>query len=157
MVKMSNHNKIRPVDKNNLNGKYKILFSTPQTKNSNIPMEFRGLQIYNSKFLAEEALRKRKKLTKILEEKRAKSMQGNKRALGNSGGDQSNLVQYSSEVQKLKNAKIKRAKELFKEGYSKSEILRKIINEFKLDRNLESRSWPKWLSGISLNYKKGEK
>ena len=62
---MSNHNKIRPVDKNNLNGKYKILFSTPQTKNSNIPMEFRGLQIYNSKFLAEEALRKRKKLTKI--------------------------------------------------------------------------------------------
>ena len=74
-----------------LNGKYKILFSTPQTKNSNIPMEFRGLQIYNSKFLAEEALRKRKKLTKILEEKRAKSMQGNKRALGNSGGDKSNL------------------------------------------------------------------
>ena len=38
---MSNHNKIRPVDKNNLSGKYKILFSTPQTKNSNIPMEFR--------------------------------------------------------------------------------------------------------------------
>ena len=25
---MSNHNKIRPVDKNNLNGKCKILFST---------------------------------------------------------------------------------------------------------------------------------
>tara|TARA_S200000501_G_scaffold220250_1_gene206634 strand:- start:7 stop:471 length:465 start_codon:yes stop_codon:yes gene_type:complete len=154
---MSNHNKIRPVDKNNPNGKYKILFSTPQTKNSNIPMEFRGLQIYNSKFLAEEALRKRKKLTKILEEKRAKSMQGNKRALGNSGGDQSNLVQYSSEVQKLKNAKIKRAKELYKEGYSKSQILRMIINEFKLDRNLESRSWPKWLSNITLSYKKGER
>ena len=123
---MNNHNKIRPVDKNNPNGKYKILFSTPQTKNSNIPMEFRGLQIYNNKFLAEEALRKRKKLTKILEEKRAKSMKGNKRALGNSGGDQSNLVQYSLEVQKLKNAKIKRAKELYKEGYSKSEILRMI-------------------------------
>ena len=154
---MSNNNKIRPVDKNNPNGKYKILFSTPQTKNSNIPMEFRGLQIYNSKFLAEEALRKRKKLTKILEEKRAKSMQGNKRALGNSGGDQSNLIQYSSEVQKLKNAKIKRAKELYKEGYSKSQILRMIINEFKLDRNLESRSWPKWLSNITLSYKKGEK
>ena len=154
---MSNHNKIRPVDKNNPNGKYKILFSTPQTKNSNIPMEFRGLQIYNSKFLAEEALKKRKKLTKILEEKRAKSMQGNKRALGNSGGDQSNLIQYSSEVQKLKNAKIKRAKELYKEGYSKSQILRMIINEFKLDRNLESRSWPKWLSNITLSYKKGEK
>ena len=145
---MSNHNKIRPIDKNNLSGKYKILFSTPQTKNSNIPMEFRGLQIYNSKSLAEEALKKRKKLTKILEEKRAKSMQGNKRALGNSGGDQSNLVQYSSEVQKLKNAKIKRAKDLYKEGYSKSEILRMIINEFKLDRNLESRSWPKWLTEI---------
>ena len=146
---MSNHNKIRPVDKNNTNGKYKILFSTPQTKNSNIPMEFRGLQIYNSKSLAEEALKKRKKLTKILEEKRAKSMQGNKRALGNSGGDQSNLVQYSSEVQKLKNAKIKRAKELYKEGYSKSKILRMIINEFKLDRNLDSRSWPKWLTEIN--------
>ena len=145
---MSNHNKIRPVDKNNTNGKYKILFSTPQTKNSNIPMEFRGLQIYNSKFLAEEALRKRKKLTKILEEKRAKGMLGNKRLLGNPGGDKSNLVQYSSEVQKLKNAKIKRAKELYKEGYSKSEILRKIIKEFNLDRDLNSRSWPKWLSNL---------
>ena len=98
---------------------------------------------------AEEALKKRKKLTKILEEKRVKSMQGNKRALGNSGGDQSNLVQYSSEVQKLKNAKIKRAKELYKDGYSKSEILRMIINEFKLDRNLESRSWPKLLTEIN--------
>ena len=145
---MSNHNKIRPVDKNNPNGKYKILFSTPQTKNSNIPMEFRGMQIYNSKLLAEEALRKRKKLTKILEEKRAKGMLGNKRLLGNPGGDKSNLVQYSSEVQKLKNAKIKRAKDLYKEGYSKSEILRMIINEFNLDRKLESRSWPKWLTEI---------
>ena len=52
---MSNHNKIRPVDKNNLSGKYKILFTTPQTKNSNIPIEFRGLQIYSNKSLAEEA------------------------------------------------------------------------------------------------------
>ena len=146
---MSNHNKIRPVDKNNPNGKYIILFSTPQTKNSNIPMEFRGLQIYNSKSLAEEALKKRKKLTQILEEKRAKSMRGNKRAKGNSGGDKSNLIQYSSEVQKLKNAKIKRAKELYKEGYSKSKILRMIINEFKLDRDLNSRSWPKWLIEIN--------
>ena len=111
-------------------------------------MEFRGLQIYNSKSLAEEALKKRKKLTQILEEKRAKSMRGNKRALGNSGGDKSNLIQYSSEVQKLKNAKIKRAKELYKDGYSKSEILRKIINEFNLDRDLDSRSWPKWLTDI---------
>ena len=145
---MSNHNKIRPVDKNNLSGKYKILFSTPQTKNSNIPMEFRGLQIYNSKSQAEEALKKRKKLTKILEEKRAKSMQGNKRAIGNSGGDQSNLVQFNPEVQQLKNAKIKRAKELFREGYQKTEILRIIIKEFKLERDLNSRSWPKWLSEI---------
>ena len=148
MMTMSNHNKIRPVDKNNLTGKYKILFSTPQTKNSNIPMEFRGLQIYNSKSQAEEALKKRKKLTKILEEKRAKSMQGNKRAIGNSGGDQSNLVQFNPEVQKLKNAKIKRAKELFREGYQKTEILRIIIKEFKLQRDLNSRSWPKWLSEL---------
>ena len=145
---MSNHNKIRPVDKNNLSGKYKILFSTPQTKKSNIPMEFRGLQIYNSKSQAEEALKKRKKLTKILEEKRAKSMQGNKRAIGNSGGDQSNLVQFNPEVQQLKNAKIKRAKELFREGYQKTEILRIIIKEFKLQRDLNSRSWPKWLSEL---------
>ena len=145
---MSNHNKIRPVDKNNLNGKYKILFSTPQTKNSNIPMEFRGLQIYNNKSLAEEALKKRKQLTKVLEEKRAKSMEGNKRAIGNSGGDQSNLVQYSSEVQKLKNAKIKRAKELYNQGYQKSEIMRMIIEELKLERDINSRSWPKWLSEI---------
>ena len=146
VMKMSNHNKIRPVDKNNLNGKYKILFSTPQTKNSNIPMEFRGLQIYNNKSLAEEALKKRKQLTKVLEEKRAKSMKGNKRAIGNSGGDQSNLVQYSSEVQKLKNAKIKRAKELYNQGYQKSEIMRMIIEEFKLKRDPNSRSWPNLLS-----------
>ena len=145
---MSNHNKIRPVDKNNLSGKYKILFSTPQTKNSNIPMEFRGLQIFNNKSLAEEALRKRKKLTKILEEKRANSMKGNQRAIGNSGGDKSNLVQYNPEVQQLKNAKIKRAKELYNQGYQKTEILRIIIKEFKLDRDTNSRSWPKWLSEI---------
>ena len=145
---MSNHNKIRPVDKNNLSGKYKILFSTPQTKNSNIPMEFRGLQIFNNKSLAEEALRKRKKLTKILEEKRANSMKGNQRAIGNSGGDKSNLVQYNPEVQQLKNAKIKRAKELYNQGYQKTEILRIIIKEFKLDRDTNSRSWPKWLSDI---------
>ncbi len=145
---MSNHNKIRPVDKNNLAGKYKILFSTPQTKNSNIPMEFRGLQIFNNKSLAEEALRNRKKLTKILEEKRANSMKGNQRAIGNSGGDKSNLVQYSPEVQQLKNAKIKRAKELYNQGYQKTEILRIIIKEFKLDRDTNSRSWPKWLSEI---------
>ena len=145
---MSNHNKIRPVDKNNLSGKYKILFSTPQSKNSNIPLEFRGLQIYSNKSLAEVALKKRKQLTKILEEKRAISMQGNKRALGNVGGDQSNLIQYNPEVQQLKNAKIKRAKELFREGYQKTEILRIIIKEFKLERDLNSRSWPKWLSEI---------
>ena len=41
---MSNHNKIRPVDKNNLNGKYKIVFSTPQNKNSKIPLKFRALK-----------------------------------------------------------------------------------------------------------------
>ena len=145
---MSNHNKIRPVDKNNQNGKYKILFSSPQSKNSNIPVEFRGLQIYSNKSLAETALKKRKQLTKILEEKRAISMQGNKRALGNVGGDQSNLIQYNPEVQQLKNAKIKRAKELFREGYQKAEILRIIIKEFKLERDLNSRSWPKWLSEI---------
>jgi len=145
---MSNHNKIRPVDKNNLNGKYKILFSTPQTKNSNIPMEFRGLQIFNSKSLAEEALKKRKKLTKVLLEKTHKSMIGNKRLQGNPGGDPSNLVQFSPEVQELKNAKIKRAQALFNQGYIKSEILRMIIKEFKLDRNINSRAWPKWLTEI---------
>ena len=145
---MSNHNKIRPVDKNNLSGKYKILFSTPQTKNSNIPMEFRGLQIFNNKSLAEDALKKRKQLTKILEEKRAKAMLGNKRLLGNPGGDKSNFIQYSSEVQKLKNAKIKRAKELYNQGYQKSEIMRMIIEEFKLERDPNSRSWPNWLSEI---------
>ena len=144
-MKMSNHNKIRPVDKNNLNGKYKILFSTPQTKNSNIPMEFRGLQIFNNKSLAELALKKRIQLTKILEEKRAKAMLGNKRLIGNPGG---NFIQYNSEVQKLKNAKIKRAKELYNQGYQKSEIMRMIIEEFKLERDPNSRSWPNWLSEI---------
>ncbi len=142
---MSNHNKIRPVDKDKLNGEYKILFSRPQTKNTNIPKEYIGLQIYINKFKAEEALLNRKKLTKILKQKRVKSMQGNKRALGNSGGDQTNLVQYNPKVQKLKNEKIKKAKDLYKKGFQKSEILRIVINDFKLKRNTNSRSWPKWL------------
>ena len=145
---MSNHNKIRLVDKNNHSGKNKILFSTPQTKNTNIPKEFRGLQIYNNKSLAEDALRKRKKLTKVLEQKRRKSMQGNQRAISYQGGEKSNLIQFSPKVQNLKNNKIKRAKELYQEGYKKSEILRMIVKEFKLERNLNSRSWPKWLSNI---------
>ena len=145
---MSNHNRIRPVDKSNLNGKYKIIFSTPQSKNSNIPMEFRGLQIFNSKSLAEIALKKRKSLTKVLLEKNQSAMIGNQRAIGNAGGDQSNLAQYDPQVQKLKNAKIKRAKELYNQGYQKSEIMRMIIEEFKLERNMNSRSWPKWLSEL---------
>ena len=145
---MSNHNKIRPVDKSNLNGKYKILFSSPQSKNSNIPMEFRGLQIFNSKSLAEIALKKRKSLTKVLLEKNQSAMIGNQRAIGNIGGDQSNLAQFDPQVQKLKNAKIKRAKELYNQGYQKSEIMRMIIEEFKLERNMNSRSWPKWLSEL---------
>jgi hypothetical protein len=111
-------------------------------------MEFRGLQIFNSKYLAEIALKKRKKLTKVLLEKTHKAMIGNKRLLGNPGGDPSNLVQFSPEVQKLKNAKIKRAQELYNQGYIKSEILRMIIKEFKLDRNINSRAWPKWLTEI---------
>ena len=145
---MSNHNKIRPVDKNNLNGQYKILFSTPQTPNSNIPKEFRGLQIFPNKLKAEEALRNRKKLTKTLKEKRAKGMIGNKNALGNSGGDKSNLIQHNPQIQKIKNDKIKRAKELYREGYKKSEIMRIIIKEFKLKRDINSRSWPRWLTEI---------
>ena len=145
---MSNHNKIRPVDKKNLSGQYKILFSTPQTPNSNIPKEFRGLQIFPNKLKAEEALRNRKKLTKILEEKRSRGMVGNKRANGNVGGDKTNLIQYDRQTQKLKNDKIIRAKELHKEGYKKSEILRIIIKEFKLKRDINSRSWPRWLSEI---------
>ena len=145
---MSNHNKIRPVDKSNLNGKYKILFSTPQSKNSNIPMEFRGLQIYNSKSQAEIALKKRKMLTKVLLEKNQAAMVGNQRAIGNAGGDISNLTQFDPQVQKLKNVKIKRAKELYNQGYRKSEILRMIIKEFKLERDINSRSWPNWLTEL---------
>lgn len=145
---MSNHNKIRPVDKNNLTGKYKILFSTPQTKNTNIPKEFRGLQIYNNKSLADEALRQRKKLTIILEQKRRKAMQGNQRAIENSGGDKKNLIQFSPEIQQLKNAKIKRARELYRQGYKKIDILKMITKEFKLKRNINSRSWPKWMSNL---------
>ena len=75
-------------------------------------------------------------------------MIGNKRLLGNPGGDKSNLVQFSPEVQELKIAKIKRAQELYNQGYIKSEILRMIIKEFKLDRNINSRAWPKWLTEL---------
>ena len=75
-------------------------------------------------------------------------MEGNKRAIGNVGGDKTNLIQYSPQVQKLKNNKIKRAKELYKEGYKKTEILKIIVKEFKLKRDINSRSWPKWLTEI---------
>ena len=68
--------------------------------------------------------------------------------LENVGGDKTNLIQYSPQVQKLKNNKIKRAKELYKEGYKKTEILKIIVKEFKLKRDINSRSWPKWLSEI---------
>ena len=57
---MSNHNKIRPVDKNNLNGKYKIVFSTPQNKNSKIPLKFRG-PINKNKLGSSQAWRIEKK------------------------------------------------------------------------------------------------
>ena len=40
-------------------------------------------------------------------------MQGNQRAIGNQGGEKSNLIQFSPEVQNLKNDKIKRKKKLF--------------------------------------------
>ena len=102
-------------------------------------------QIYNSESQAEIALKKRKMLTKVLLEKNQSAMAGNQRAIGNAGGDISNLTQFDPQVQKLKNAKIKRAKELYNQGYRKSEILRMIIKEFKLERNMNSRSWPKWL------------
>ena len=71
---MSNHNKIRPADKNNLDGKYKILFSSPQSKNSKIPLKFRGLQFYNNKKEAEIALSQRLELTEILIEKNSKKI-----------------------------------------------------------------------------------
>ena len=91
---MSNHNKIRPVDKKDLKGKYKILFSTPQSKNSKIPLEFRGLQIFKNKKDAELALKKRIDLTELLREKNRKLMEGNQRAMGNSGGNKLNLFVF---------------------------------------------------------------
>ena len=103
---MSNHNKIRPVDKKDLKGKYKILFSTPQSKNSKIPLKFRGLQIFKNKKDAELALKKRIDLTELLREKNRKLMEGNQRAIGNSGGNKLNLIQFSSEIQNLKKLKI---------------------------------------------------
>ena len=76
-------------------------------------------------------------------------MIGNKRLDGYQHyGDQSNLIQNKREVQELKRKKIELAKELFKKGHKKSEILRIVIKELKLKRNPESRSWPKWLTDI---------
>ena len=144
---MGNHNKIRPVNKNDLSGKYKILFSKPQSKNTKIPIKFQGLQVYNDKKEAKVALKERIKLTEILKEKNRKLMMGNDRALGNKGGDQSNLKQNDPEVQRLKNEKIKLAKKLLKKGYTKAETHRAIIAEFKLERSLDS-GFPFWLSKI---------
>ena len=75
-------------------------------------------------------------------------MQGNQRAIENSGGDKKNLIQYSPEIQQLKNTKIKRARELYRQGYKKIDILKMITKEFKLKRNINSRSWPKWMSNL---------
>ncbi|MDA8548599.1 hypothetical protein N9K71_04275 [Candidatus Pelagibacter bacterium] len=144
---MSNHNKIRPVDKNNLDGKYKILFSSPQSKNSKIPLKLRGLQFYNNKKEAEIALSQRIELTEILKEKNRKLMKGNTRAVGNIGGDASNLIQNQPEIQKLKELKIKRAKELINEGKTKSETMKIIIKEFKLNRD-PNHGWPSWFADL---------
>ena len=144
---MSNHNKIRPVDKNNLDGKYKILFSSPQSKNSKIPLKFRGLQFYNNKKEAEIALSQRIELTEILKEKNRKLMKGNTRAVGNIGGDASNLIQNQPEIQKLKELKIKRAKELINEGKTKSETMKIIIKEFNLNRD-PNHGWPSWFADL---------
>ena len=146
---MNNHNKIRPVDKNNFNGKYKIVFSTPQSKNSKIPLKFRGLQVFNNKQEAELVLKQRLELTEVLKEKNKKLMEGNQRALGNSGGNPEYLIQNDPEVQRLKNLKIKRAKELLKLGKSKTETIEIIIKEFKLNRD-PSNGWPSWLSNLEL-------
>tara|TARA_B110000008_G_C16625187_1_gene426195 strand:+ start:154 stop:597 length:444 start_codon:yes stop_codon:yes gene_type:complete len=147
---VSNHNKIRAVDKDNLKGKHKILFSTPQSKNSKIPLKFRGLQIYSNKLDAELALKQRIGLTKLLKEKNRKLMQGNQRAIGNSGGDQSNLAQNKPEIQKQKNLKIKRAYELLLEGNTKTKTMELLIKEFKLKRN-PNNGWPSWLTDIKIN------
>ena len=143
------HNVIRPVDSSNLDGKYKIAFAYPATEKTNIPKKFQGLQIFQNKKEAQKALKERKELTKDLQRWRAEDMIGNQRLDGYQHfGDQSNLMQNRPEVQKLKQKKIDLANELFKKGYKKSEILRMVIKELKLKRNIESRSWPKWLTNI---------
>ena len=147
---MSNHNKIRPVDKKDLKGKYKILFSTPQSKNSKIPLKFRGLQIFKNKKDAELALKKRIDLTELLREKNRKLMEGNQRAMGNSGGNKLNLIQFSSEIQNLKKLKIKRAIELIKQGNTKTRTMELLIKEFKLKRD-SNNGWPNWLRDIKIN------
>ena len=147
---MSNHNKIRPVDKKDLKGKYKILFSTPQSKNSKIPLKFRGLQIFKNKKDAELALKKRIDLTELLREKNRKLMEGNQRAMGNSGGNKLNLIQFSSEIQNLKKLKIKRAIELIKQGNTKTRTMELLIKEFKLKRDPNNGS-PNWLRDIKIN------
>ena len=149
-MRMSNHNKIRPVDKKDLKGKYKILFSTPQSKNSKIPLKFRGLQIFKNKKDAELALKKRIDLTELLREKNRKLMEGNQRAIGNSGGNKLNLIQFSSEIQNLKKLKIKRAIELIKQGNTKTRTMELLIKEFKLKRD-SNNGWPNWLRDIKIN------
>ncbi len=143
------HNVIRPLDSSNLDGKYKIAFAYPATKNTNIPKKFQGIQIFQNKKEAQKALKERKELTKDLQRWRAEDMIGNKRLDGYQHyGDQSNLIQNKPEVQELKRRKIELAKELFKKGHKKSEILKMVIKELKLKRNPESRSWPRWLTDI---------
>ncbi len=122
--------------------KFKIVFYKPPPKdNTKIPKKFQGVQYFKNKNEAKIALKKRKELTEFLKKQRKKDMIGNNRnpeihKLGLKFGIDKPAV--PKEVAFKHKQKVNRAIQLLKKGYSKKQINKIIIDEFKSKRSKNS-------------------
>ncbi len=123
--------------------KFKIVFYKPKPdEKTNIPKKFQGVQYYKNKSEAELALNDREKLMKILQDKKKKSMIGNNRAEENAAVNAHLLVPFQKKRKKIYDKKVKRSEQLLKQGKSKLETQRSIIEEFNLERSLDTGTSP---------------
>ena len=143
-------NKIREVPQNDLkaqkNAKFKIVFYKPPPKeNTNIPKKFQGLQYYETRKNAENALNERMNLSKKLREKKSSSMMNNKLAIGNSGNIYS-LIKIQNERAKFYKYKVSKGIEFLKKGYNIMEAQKIIIDTLKLNIDTDSRTLLPWMA-----------
>ena len=143
-------NKIREVPQNDFkapkNAKFKIVFYKPPPKeNTNIPKKFQGLQYYETKKNAEDALNERMNLSKKLREKKSSSMMNNKLAIGNSGNIYS-LIKIQNERTKFYKYKVLKGIEFLKKGYNIMEAQKIIIDTLKLNIDADSRTLLPWMA-----------